>query len=132
MSDKLENPEVGIEELLKQMRGAIFSGANFKKKIMPLHGTKVEIKQPDLETALDLGTRGDMKEILPKMMIKFVFVPGTAVNVFSEADLEGLKKLPWSKELIDLQNGLLDLIGISEEAVEEQAKNLNVAQLGTT
>lgn len=107
-----------------ELRAAIFDKKNKQQatKIITLFGEEVEIRQPTLAQITKLGKASVNDKIPPliRIMIEYLYVPGTEDHVFEPADAESLASMPTGKWLNDLNSAIEELTGVN---VKEAEKN---------
>lgn len=101
-----------------QLRSAIFAADNVKLKRteIELWGQDVEFQQPSLKESVE--TNDQEGNIIARVAIKHVFVPGTDENLFEEADMSSLEKMPFStdtKKLMELFNAAFIEVSAAEK-----------------
>jgi hypothetical protein len=112
--------------LKDQIRATIFADGNripAKREIM-LFGEKVEIRQPTLAQISRLSKQGDNDKVPPivKIMIEYIYVPGTDDKVFDSADAEQLAGMPSGKWLSDMNTAIEELTGVDVKVAEKNSE----------
>src|SRR5690606_9643413 len=105
---------------------AIFAEENRKpaRREINLFGQKVEIKQPTLSQIAKLGQASPESKIPPivRIMIEYIYVPGTDEKVFDPADAESLAAMPSGKWLSDLNKAIEELTGVDVKEAEKNSE----------
>lgn len=112
---------ITTEELRREIRNKILQ-AKPEVRQLNLFGADVELRQPPLKEIMEFQQSGDTTDAAARMVQRYVFVPGTDMRVFEEADLESILGIPFGKDMQALQEAINDLTGIEIE-VEKQEKN---------
>jgi hypothetical protein len=125
-TDKSAN---GASPTLSMIRAAIFSDRNLQRKseIVEVWGVKMRLVQPVIGEMLGADVDGvdadlpaGMKNFL-SLCLRDLYVPETDTHIFTIADIEQLKTIPWDKEI----NKLFEVQGrLSGVNVKEVEKNL--------
>jgi hypothetical protein len=106
------------------MRAKIFADGNRipQKRNITLFGEEVEIRQPTLAQINKLSKSADEKTpAIVKIMIEYMFVPGTDEKVFDPADAAQLAEMPSGKWLNDMNNAIEELTGVDVKAAEKNS-----------
>lgn len=102
------------------IRAGIF---NFKTQGTPgvLNGQNVELREPDLDTVLEFQMSGseDRKLQSARMLINYVYVPGTDQRVFDDEDVDMIMRLPFNKDLKKLTEQITALLGVEPKAEDK-------------
>lgn len=125
--DTMPTPELAPDR--NAIRAKIF-GAKATNKVIDFFGAKVEVRQPavgDILESTDVNDDvneavGEKTPTMLRAIIRGCYVPGTNDRVFDDADVEGLKTLPFGKELTLLTNTIQELMGVDLEAGKKKAK----------
>lgn len=109
------------------IRAAIFADENRKpgRKVITLFGQEVEIRQPTLAQITKLGKASAANDKIPpivRIMIEYIYVPGTEDKIFDIADAEQLATMPSGKWLSDLNKAIEELTGVDVEAAEKNSE----------
>jgi len=104
-----------------ELRSSIFGEArqNFRSETTQLWGHEVEFRQPTLGQVLRVG-QTDPGEAMLRMIIDYVYVPGTTERLFEDGDIDVLRSMPYDAELNVLADIVTKLTGVD---VEEAEKN---------
>lgn len=89
----------------------------FTSKELPLFGVTVELRTLSVKAVLAYQKvmEEDSSEALIKMLIDFVFIPGTDEHLFEEGDREILLNMPFDDDLMKFIDEANALIGIDLE-----------------
>lgn len=109
------------------IRAAIFAEENRKpsSKVITLFGQKVEIRQPTLAQITKLGKASAANDKIPpivRIMVEYLYVPGTDEKVFDIADAEQLATMPSGKWLSDLNSAIEELTGVDVAEAEKNSE----------
>jgi len=111
------------------IRAAIFSVENRrpKTKVIELFGQEVEVRQPTLAQINKLGkaSADERTPALVRIMIEYIYVPGTDTKVFDAADAESLATMPSGKWLSDLNSAIEELTGVNVKDAEKNSDETN-------
>jgi hypothetical protein len=97
-----------------QIRGAILSAPS-EDEVIEVFGVKVEIRAPALEDLLQYRNAGEDDFIMARGIVNNVYVPGTGERVFDDADIQGLMKSRFSKDMRKLSKVVTRVLGGDEE-----------------
>lgn len=110
----------------KAIRDAIFADENRKpaRRAVTLFGQKVEIKQPTLSQIAKLGQASADSKIPPivRIMIEYIYIPGSEEKVFDPGDAEQLAAMPSGKWLSDLNEAIEKLTGVDVKDAEKNSE----------
>lgn len=109
------------------LRAAIFADKNkvAAKKVISLFGAEVEIRQPTLAQITKLGKASAANDKIPpivRIMIEYMYVPGTDDKIFEIADAEQLASMPSGKWLSDLNAAIEELTGVDVGEAEKNSE----------
>jgi hypothetical protein len=109
-------------ELLSRdaMRAQIF-GAKPESRTFSFFGVKLELRQPPMETMLE-ARQGAMQNALLMMLVRYAYVPDTDEHVFTEEDVDQLKKLPLSPDIQKALQACNELMGVDTAAITAMIK----------
>lgn len=95
-----------------------------KSKIIDLFGEQVEIRQPTLAQITKLGkaSADDKVPAIARIMIEYLYVPGTDEKVFDAADGEYLAGLPTGQWLNALNMAIEELSGVDVKGAEKNSE----------
>lgn len=105
-----------------EIRAKIFSAKPKFELVEDFYGTDIELRQPDLETALQARNAEENEHVFT-MLLDYAYVPGTNEKVFEEADVEAIRALPFGPEMANLLGKVNKLLGIDGEAIAEMLKD---------
>lgn len=117
-----------------EARRLIFDSSRYYCKTVEYQGVEIDIKSPPLGVALDIQGQmaDDRKAGIVRMLTMYCYVHGTDEQLFDESDTEMLLALPFDADMIKLQETVTKMLGVTETAVEEAAKNSGSTQQPTT
>lgn len=102
------------------MRAKIF-GTKPKSKEIEFMGVKLELRQPDLGTIIDSRENKVDQSIM--VLLNYAYVPGTNDKVFEEADLEGIRELPFGDDMMRLSTAVAELTGADLEKLVKKIED---------
>lgn len=85
-------------------------------------GIKVEVRAPDLETLTQYRDFKTDDTVLARAIINNVYVPDTEERVFDEADIDGLMKSKFGKDMRKLVAAVNRVLGGDEQILQEVDK----------
>ena len=100
----------------EEVRGAIFARKQFKRVKATLWGVEVEFQQPSLGKIFNQNLTEADNSLILQLIIDQSYVPGTQEKVFTSADLETLKAMPFDQELNKLSEAISELTGNAGDA----------------
>jgi hypothetical protein len=113
----------------QDLRASIFKSDNKKTKsaVITLFGEEVEIRQPTLAQIAKLGRQAQDTKIPPvvRIMIEYIYVPGTDEKVFETGDAEQLASLPSGQWLNDLNRAIEELTGVDVKEAEKNSEEMD-------
>jgi hypothetical protein len=117
--------ELSIADRKRLARDKIF-GTKPESVILDVFGTQIEIKQMPLRGVIEYQQSEDRVRAAAEMIMRYAFVPGTAIPMFDETDLDSILALPFGDDIQKIQKAINKMTGM-EEMIEEQLKNLTKA-----
>ena len=109
-----------------EVRNAIFASAKkqTKSEVITLFGHQIELRQPSLKDALNMGQNPDGSVVtqslqVARSLVAYAYIPGTDNKVFSDSDIPKIESLNASQDMINAIQVMGNLTGVP---VEEQAK----------
>lgn len=112
-----------------QLRAALIgSTPAAERKLIKLFGNQVELVQPPLsEVLVDRGNISNADR-LALMVVDYVVIPGTEERVFEDTDITMIKRWPFSRDVKELQDAIIELTGldITTEVEDMKANPLDV------
>lgn len=82
---------------------------------MTLMGEPVVIREPKLDTVLNMKPSEDGRQTIVQLMINYVYTP-EGEPVFEEGDEDMILSLPFSQEVRDLTNTIQEMMGVQATA----------------
>ena len=103
------------------IRAQIFSSSNCHKKRIKVsfYGTELELRQPSVSEVEKLFDRDTNKISMVQVLIDHAYVPGTEEKVFTIADMDGLKDLPFSADVGRIADAIAKLTNVDVKAAEK-------------
>lgn len=113
--------------LRNKLRESIFADKNKKIDSRPLKlfGENVEVRQPTLAQITKLSKLSTENSKVPpivRIMIEYIYVPGTDDKVFETADAESLAAMPSGQWLTDLNKVLEELTSVDVQVAEKNSE----------
>jgi hypothetical protein len=102
------------------MRAQIF-GAKPDSRKFSFFGVKLELRQPPMETMLE-ARQGAMQNALLMMLVRYAYVPDTDEHVFTEEDVDALRRLPLSPDIQKALQACNELMGVDTAAITAMIK----------
>lgn len=97
---------------LDTIRSQIF-GRDHKPRsvLITFFGAEIELRQDSMGNMLDAqnAADADRQDQLLRVIIRRAYIPGTDTRVFTEADIDGLRALPWNSDWTNLANKVAEL-----------------------
>ncbi len=90
-------------------------------EMVTLFGKEFELRQPTLEQVLNARDSKDALDGTLNLLIDRAFVPGTNERIFEEGDKRILAKMPFGKEMVEVNAAMSRLSGIDLDEEEEKA-----------
>lgn len=103
------------------LRAKIFGAKPKSAVVEDFFGTKIEIRQPTLNVALQQRGANEQDRVY-FMLTDYAYVPGTNEKLFDVEDVDQIKELPFGPEFTGLINEINKLLGINPEDVEKAIK----------
>lgn len=112
------------QDLRKSVRDGIFTNPKMKpaRKAVRFMDQDLELRQPTLEQVLSLSQAqtddpdSPINTQMVQVIIEHTFVPGTDLQVFDNADLETLMKMPFGEDFTRISEAFTELTDIKLEA----------------
>ncbi len=105
-----------------ELRGKLLSSHTAKTVILKLFDIEIELHQPSLADVLGYKETEDKKERVADMIIQYAYVPGTKERVFETGDRPQILAWPFGKDVLALQNAIVELTGVDVAGAEEDLK----------
>lgn len=111
----------------KALRDAIFSEENRKPNstTIEVFGQVVEIRQPTLFQITSVGKASAANEKIPafvRMLIEYLYVPGTDDKLFELADADSLASMPSGKWINDINEAFTKLTNVDVKEAEKNSE----------
>ena len=120
LKDALETPKEGLT-LRQKLRGQILGTPHRgKSEIIKFHGARIEVRQPSLGAVLKLQEEGNRDTAIARMIVQYVYVPGTDELVFEDHDIPAILKMPMDEGMTALNKAITEMTGVR---IEEEEKN---------
>ncbi len=91
-------------------------------KLITLFGVEIELHQPTLSKILEAREEDDEKTRTANIFITYAFVPGTNERIFEDTDRSTILEWPFNKDLIAVQEAIVELTGIDLGKATEELK----------
>ena len=108
----------------KEMRAALIGTKHVaERREVVLFNCTLEIQQPTLSSMLDARTEDSERDRTADMFIRYAYVPGTDELVFEAGDREDILNWPYTKDILKIQQAIMELTGIDIKDAEGVIKN---------
>lgn len=103
------------------MRAKIFSAQSMDRKtvVVPFYGADIELRQPSVGEIEKLFDKETGKMSFVNMLIDHAYVPGTSEKVFTFADHDQLKDLPFNEDMSKVAETISKLTNVNIKAAEK-------------
>lgn len=112
-------PETNQAKVLSrdEARAAVFAAkpAKFPAKF---NGVDVELVEPTLDEIMSAQNQEDRKRGAAMMLVRFVHLPN-GEPLFEEGDIEEMLRMPFNKDMRDLNLQIQKLIGVVPDAADK-------------
>lgn len=103
----------------KAIRDAVLGNKHYRKEVLKVFGTEIELRQPSLRLILSAQQDDDQGRAVATMLTNYCYVPGTDDLVFDKADIEALLELPFGDDMQKINKAIERLTGVDSKAVAE-------------
>lgn len=103
------------------LRTIIFSSQNKDKKaiLVPFYGAEIEIRQPSVGEIEKLIDKETQRMSFVQVLIDHAYVPGSPEKVFTAADYDELRDLPYSGDMAKVAETITALTNVNLKAAEK-------------
>ncbi|KKN90085.1 hypothetical protein LCGC14_0231980 [marine sediment metagenome] len=112
-----------------EIRAALFSSKQFKRKKVKILEQDVEIKQPSVGELTGIGKLDEDKDknSVCLLMIEYCYVPGTNEKIFTKEDYDGIMGFPSGDWVQTFNRAWMELAGIDWEEAEKNLLEITSA-----
>lgn len=118
------NNKAEKSEARSSLRSNIFNSKNKQQAVreIEMFGEVVEVRQPTLGQIARMGKEDSKIPAIIRMMVEYVYVPGTNERVFDAADAEQLATMPSGKWLTDMNKAIMEMTGVDVKEAEKNSE----------
>ncbi len=118
---KLDEPAKPKKLSKDDLRAAIFAAENSRVKRVPIkfQGQELELKQPTVEEIMQFHSLPEGRSNFAYILINHVYIPGTDEKLFDEADYDAIVAMPYSPEIVEIQNVMTGFLSSDVKSAEK-------------